>query len=172
MTEHLRIPTCTCKFPNSVSPLLCVRWKRLIVDEGHNLSNKSSAVSSLTKLLSVERRWMVSGTPTPRLLGIGWGLQDPVTNPPGASVTSYDSDANFRRCAVGRWPASDRADLNKLDAICTHFLRIPQFVGQSRQFTKTICEPLFYHEGPGYGAAQILQQLLSQIMIRHRSIFQ
>jgi SNF2 family DNA or RNA helicase len=49
------------------SPLLQIRWLRLIVDEGHELGSDESADTALTHFLNeiaAERRWVLSGTPT------------------------------------------------------------------------------------------------------------
>ncbi|KAF3481346.1 uncharacterized protein GIQ15_04105 [Arthroderma uncinatum] len=54
------------------SPLRELHWLRIIVDEGHNFASareKSSSVYMLDKL-QVERRWIVSGTPSKGLYGI------------------------------------------------------------------------------------------------------
>ncbi|KAM5470660.1 hypothetical protein MauCBS54593_003701 [Microsporum audouinii] len=54
------------------SPLRALHWLRIIVDEGHNFAGtggKSSSVYMLDKL-QVERRWVVSGTPSKGLYGI------------------------------------------------------------------------------------------------------
>ena len=50
------------------SPLLQLRWLRLVVDEGHELvggdGDLEQATSSFIAELFAERRWVVSGTPT------------------------------------------------------------------------------------------------------------
>ena len=54
------------------SPLEDFHFLRIIVDEGHNFSTfgrTNNAVSALAKL-HVERRWIVSGTPSAGLLGV------------------------------------------------------------------------------------------------------
>ena len=65
--RSVRIPRCKCSRRENVSSLLQIRWKRLVVDEGHNAAEKRTDYAIFTKLLSVERRWIVTGTPTSEL---------------------------------------------------------------------------------------------------------
>jgi hypothetical protein len=71
-----RTPDCRCFKKDEVykSPLLGIRWKRLIVDEGHSMGSRKSNAICVAERLSVESRWLVSGTPSPSLLGAGAGV--------------------------------------------------------------------------------------------------
>ncbi|KAH8146435.1 uncharacterized protein LAJ45_09628 [Morchella importuna] len=71
-----RTPNCTCFRKEDVykSPLMSIHWKRLIVDEGHSMASGSKTNSVLVAdKLPVERRWIVTGTPTSELVGIMTG---------------------------------------------------------------------------------------------------
>lgn len=52
------------------SPVMQVYWKRLVVDEGHVLAGESM-MAYLCGQLRVERRWMVSATPTDLFYDVG-----------------------------------------------------------------------------------------------------
>uniref|UniRef100_A0AAV1T4M7 Uncharacterized protein n=1 Tax=Peronospora matthiolae TaxID=2874970 RepID=A0AAV1T4M7_9STRA len=56
-------------FRGEVSSLLTVHWVRVIVDEGHKLGGQTpSDLMQLARLLCAERRWVMTGTPTPNTL--------------------------------------------------------------------------------------------------------
>ncbi|KZV71605.1 hypothetical protein PENSPDRAFT_605479 [Peniophora sp. CONT] len=68
-----RAPVCTCPPPKGVSALVQIRWKRLVVDEGHGQGVPDTSFSAVCAKLNVERRWIMSGTPTRTLLGLNLG---------------------------------------------------------------------------------------------------
>lgn len=68
-----RIRDCTCIRIEDLydSPLKHLHFKRLVIDEGHFFSNTGSNASVVAnKLITVDHRWVVSGTPAKNLLGV------------------------------------------------------------------------------------------------------
>ncbi|KAF2100096.1 hypothetical protein NA57DRAFT_19969, partial [Rhizodiscina lignyota] len=75
-----RIRDCTCLREDNIysSPLKELHWLRIIIDEGHTFSSRTSnAVRVANQLVRAERRWIVSGTPARnRLFGVEVDVDD------------------------------------------------------------------------------------------------
>ncbi|RHZ43426.1 uncharacterized protein CDV56_100882 [Aspergillus thermomutatus] len=109
-------------FLNTVeSPLLSLHWLRIIIDEGHNVagSSQTSRTRYLLDKLHIERRWIVSGTPSSGLYGVEVSLASHETN------TSSDTDLSEATEAVlqgkRKTEAKDDQDLRKLKPIVVNF---------------------------------------------------
>ncbi|KAL8276968.1 hypothetical protein RQP46_010603 [Phenoliferia psychrophenolica] len=87
------------------SPLREIHWKRLIVDEGHVLSNENQ-LRELASKLHCECRWAISGTPTPNLRG-----QD-------------DEGALFTHSSTS---GGSKNDYDRIGRLYQHFLHHPAF---------------------------------------------
>jgi hypothetical protein len=63
-----RVPDCNCIQTGTVyeSPLRKLHWLRIIIDEGHSFSSAVSNAVMVAKQISVERRWVVSGSKSTR----------------------------------------------------------------------------------------------------------
>jgi hypothetical protein len=167
-----------------------VRWKRLVIDEGHVSASLSTNLTPFTKLLSVERRWIVTGTPTTNLLGLSLGKNtiSEFISHTGKEEYSYDDptggtleEGSNKSSSSGRvtpslseevkqriWNKYDREDLNKLDNMITHFVAVPHFLADPKLMSTYIRDPLMDKEGPQPGAIKVLEQVMHMIMIRHR----
>lgn len=52
-----------------VSSLLSIHWLRVVVDEGHKLGGRApTQLMQMSRLLCAERRWVMTGTPSPNTL--------------------------------------------------------------------------------------------------------
>lgn len=48
------------------STLLNIPWKRVIIDEGHQIRNPKTKAAIAVSALTAERRWVLTGTPIVR----------------------------------------------------------------------------------------------------------
>ena len=185
--KDTRVPECSCD-SSGFSPLFQIRWKRLVVDEGHVHGTDRTNISKVATLLSVERRWLVTGTPTTNLLGINLRSSEISTDlqyPEDVSETddilpswedldpdSPDTDSvqttNTGALAPRTWTKYDREDLRRLGTMVITFLQIPRFAAETRLFASHVVHSLFGTSGPQPGAIQVLTQVMSSIMIRHQ----
>lgn len=70
---NTRTRNCTCLKTDDLydSPLKSLHFLRIIIDEGHFFSNNNGIAAAVAeKLLKVDHRWVVSGTPAKDLLGV------------------------------------------------------------------------------------------------------
>ena len=123
------------------SNLLRVHWLRVILDEGHELGKSVQITNRLevSCLLKCDRRWIMTGTPTPKNT---------------ASIRQKD--------AGNRFSTNEIRYLQPL----LRFLRVYPFHFRRESmslFRRLISEP--YEGGDGY-AVQRLDLLLDQVMIR------
>ncbi|KAH8099601.1 SNF2 family N-terminal domain-containing protein [Cristinia sonorae] len=192
VSTHIRVPLCVCDWKSAVSPFLSIRWKRIVVDEGHKAHNRTSNLTTFARRLSVERRWIVTGTPTTHLMGLQFGQNGEKDNSELSQLVDASTDLDLKpsnltvipgeeqHCEVlkGRiWSHDgDREDLNKLYRMIGHFLMIKPFavttesVENSRIFSTHVMDALI--PGPRMlprpGSIRMLQQIMEMVMIRHR----
>ncbi|KAI0273498.1 hypothetical protein BC834DRAFT_854101 [Gloeopeniophorella convolvens] len=188
--EGSRIPDCMCD-SMKISPLFQIRWKRLVVDEGHIHGTDRTNISKVASLLSAERRWLVTGTPTTNLLGLNlggsefdserdltwpeelsegddilpaWDDGDADSLAPTSGVQAARAEANPPRI----WTKYDREDLRRLGTMMITFLQIPRFATETRLFSSHVVRALFGPNGPQPGAIAVLIRVMNSIMVRHR----
>ena len=175
--ERIRIANCTCDLETLTTPLTSVRWKRLVIDEGHVSSSVDSALSTFLNTLSVERRWIVTGTPTTNLLGLSFGQSSEQSYGDEFSFSASEStpDTSDTEGSPGPeedkpriWTNDDRQDLVKLSAIISHSLSFPKFKADPKAFKSLVATPLLEPTGPSPGAIQVFEQVMRTVMIRHR----
>lgn len=161
-----------------------MRWKRLVVDEGHIAGNTTATINSFVQQLSIQHKWIVTGTPTSNILGLNLGrttdeqesnhhidLVESVLNyPHSGSPTATSSSQDDRRC-MRVWGSYENLNLRKLRTMIGDFLSVFPFT-DSKWFTAHVSSLLCDRRGPRPGAIDVLSQVMQMVMVRHRSVKQ
>lgn len=92
--SSVRDCNCAAAGPNYHSPLRNLHFLRIIVDEGHDFASSGGTNNAIWALrrLHVDRRWIVSGTPSVGLLGVEVGL---AANETSSNTASNDMSADL-----------------------------------------------------------------------------
>jgi hypothetical protein len=159
------------------------------VDEGHVHGAARTRISTVASKLNVERRWLVSGTPTRTLLGLKFGSHGEDTDRgvsevgekpevdegdvglpyPSRELSPMLVDEDAVRVRV--WTEADREDLHRLHTMISMFLKDERFVAIPDLFNTHVMKALFSQDGPYPGGVQVLNQLMNSVMLRHRFLF-
>ncbi|KAJ9608659.1 hypothetical protein H2200_006430 [Cladophialophora chaetospira] len=153
------------------SQLTELRWLRVICDEGHGFagsSYKTHAIAMLDKM-SVERRWVVSGTPSHSLHGVEVNL---ALNDSKNDTETSRSDSIA--VALQRRKTKDAADeelkdMERLRAIVVNFLKVQPWANQKgADFAdwKKYLHPFDASQNRRFAPA--LKAILQSLIVRHR----
>lgn len=153
------------------SPLTRVHWLRIIVDEGHNVAghgHRTNMVHMIDKL-HVDRRWIVSGTPSSGLYGVEVSLASQETNTSDTDLTEATTAVLDGRRRTGNAVDSELKDLDKLKLIVTQFLDVKPWsnsrANDPANWTKYI-KPV--GEDGRRRKAPSLRATLQGLVVRHR----
>ncbi|KAG0244428.1 hypothetical protein BGW41_007720 [Actinomortierella wolfii] len=186
----ITLARCRCPVEQTTSPLQHVRWKRMIVDEGHSMGSQSSNYALLASALHVERRWICTGTPTQNLSNLADYYQPTDYHNDTDVSTTQSGGTSTKRSALSarHLAASDQDDLVKLSTIITSYLRLEPFASKPKLFSKELQVPFSSSRNESRGhttitgnydsysieslkrrmSASKLRRLMSTIMVRNR----
>lgn len=156
---NTRIPDCICFRKEAVykSPLMRIRWKRLIVDEGHSMASsgvKSNSVCVAEKL-PAERRWIVTGTPTSELVGIM----------PGVVIGESEVELNGGADGARECRANEALQLDRIGKMVGDFLRQkPWAPMDDRRNTERANWKRYISKG----SKSCVRSIFQRLFIRHR----
>ncbi|KAL7275561.1 hypothetical protein RUND412_001487 [Rhizina undulata] len=162
-----RTRDCNCFRKDAVyrSPLRFIQWKRLIVDEGHSMASMSvkSCGVCVAEKLPVERRWIVSGTPSSGLLGVMVGMM-------GESNTDLKERREKALAERKESRTVENQDLDRLGRIVRDFLKLQPWAttedrGESASWNAYITKG-FVDRRPG--STTCVRNILQRLMVRHR----
>ncbi|KAI8320450.1 hypothetical protein GQ54DRAFT_291251 [Martensiomyces pterosporus] len=162
------------------SPLLRVHWKRLIVDEGHIMSNRNTTRSLMATYLIAERRWVCTGTPTHNLVHAtsAASIESPSSSTDDASSLlsgDYTPNSDDAQTAASSKPRLARgykmdsrersSDFFQLGMLVSRFLRLSPFTQTTSSWTSIMVMPYKRNEPC---ARDRLKALMQNIMVRNR----
>jgi hypothetical protein len=105
------------------SPLLGLHWLRVIVDEGHNVAGHGTRLTEMLQRLQFERRWIISGTPSPGLYGLEVKLASHEVDTGDIEQPDDIADAVLQdQKRTGNAIKKEKVDLDKLRDMVIKFL--------------------------------------------------
>ena len=153
------------------SPLTKLHWLRIIVDEGHNAAGHGQQKSNMSRMLNkiqVERRWVVSGTPSTGLYGVEVSLASQEEAVSEGDLPDASSTLLHSRRKTGDAINNELKDLEKLRLIVTGFLDVKPWsnsrgddIASWTKYVKTIDD-----KGPHKSPS--LRATLQSLVVRHR----
>ncbi|KAK5944498.1 hypothetical protein PMZ80_003780 [Knufia obscura] len=155
------------------SPLTEVRWLRVICDEGHGFAGsatKTNAMAMLDKMF-IERRWVVSGTPSSNLHGVEVGLASAESNLNAQSTASPDAFGSaLKQRRAPSTQDSEAKDLERLRLIVVNFLKLQPWAnkkGEDMADWKTYLAPRMNEHGKRH-SMPALREVMQTLIVRHR----
>ncbi|OOF98162.1 hypothetical protein ASPCADRAFT_394972 [Aspergillus carbonarius ITEM 5010] len=153
------------------SPLTKLHWLRIIIDEGHNAAGTGhrTSIVHFMKQLYIERRWIVSGTPSNGLYGVEVSLASQETHTSDTDLAEATTAVLRGRKRTGNALNSELKDLDRLRYIVMEFLDLKPWsnsrANDAANWTKYI-KPL--GEDGRRRKAQSLRATLQSLVVRHR----
>lgn len=151
------------------TPLKDLHFLRIIMDEGHEFSSsgRGGTANWALRNLRVDRKWIVSGTPTNGLLGVEVGVASQETDE--RQVATYKTsnrnllEARRRESALFQ----ERKDLEKLGTLVTGFLQVKPWANSKEDDPASWQKYIMPHQD-GRRKARSLKTLLESLVVRHR----
>ncbi|KAK5214433.1 hypothetical protein LTR47_010419 [Exophiala xenobiotica] len=152
------------------SPLTEVRWLRVICDEGHSFAGSSYRTHAMAMLdkMSIERRWVVSGTPSHSLHGVEISLALDGNSELDSSRSSSIEQALERRKLKD--PATEEIkDMERLRVMVVKFFKLQPWANQKGADYADWKKYLSPFDADGKRRfAPALREVLQSLIVRHR----
>ncbi|MCJ1466606.1 hypothetical protein MMC07_005226 [Pseudocyphellaria aurata] len=147
------------------TPLKELHFLRIIADEGHAFASRNNAVWALQNI-HVDRRWIISGTPTANLLGVEVDLATNETSREQLDSLSMQSRALINRQRAKSF-RQERQDVQNLGSIVVNFLYAKPWANSWGS------DPVSWHtyivpDHLGRRKARCLRSILEGLIVRHQ----
>ena len=149
------------------SPLKKVHFLRIVVDEGHDFGSASAGTNAAFALqkLHVDRRWIISGTPTTGLLGVEVGLAAEET----AEGTDRTASASLvkNRTGATQERVQESKDLERLGRIVKDFFQLRPWANCKGDDAAS-WQDYIMPDKNGSRKLRSLRSILESLVVRHR----
>lgn len=153
------------------SPLTEVRWLRVICDEGHGFAGanyRTNAMAMLDKM-SIERRWVVSGTPSNSLHGVEVNLATNETTNDDRTCRDESIQMALERRKTKDSGNEEVKDMERLRVMVVKFLKLQPWANQKGHDYADWRAYLAPFDAQGNRRfAPALRKILQSLIIRHR----
>jgi hypothetical protein len=169
-----RFETLSVSFDGDIpNELELLHFQRCIVDEGHKLGNAKIGNRSnlLTRLdrLRFSSRWIVTGTPSHGLFGVGSRDQGHTSIANGTSAEAISKEADLNRSSTDM----EKRDLERIGSMAALYLKARPWANTAAESGDTPADWGTYlllpkHSPKGRGRWDCLKSTLNSLIIRHR----
>ncbi|KAI4146452.1 MAG: hypothetical protein LQ340_005927 [Diploschistes diacapsis] len=158
-----------CPIHEYRSSLLDIHFLRFIVDEGHNFASATSnrATAGL-RSIHVERKWIISGTPSKGLLGLEIDMAtEYAADGEGKSSTEQQQDILEKR-RMRPSAELEGKDLAALGHAVTNFLGLQPWANSRSQEDSASWQSYLVPDATGMRKAGNLRCVLESLVVRHQ----
>ncbi|RYP76395.1 hypothetical protein DL771_001834 [Monosporascus sp. 5C6A] len=150
-------------------PLEYMRFKRCIIDEGHRLGSHGpgyrSDVMRVIDRLEIAARWVVTGTPSRGLYGVGEEL----------STGTYSQSEGDSEQASDTAIQQEREDLQRIGNLAAKYLRVRPWANTKEEAGDTVADWNIYvmnkkQHSKAHDRRDCLKGTLDSLIIRHRLV--
>ena len=158
-----------CPIHEYDSPLLGLHFLRFIVDEGHNFASSASTRATIgLRSIHVERKWIISGTPSKGLLGLEIDMAtDETTAGKGKTSAEHQQEVLEKR-KIRPLAELEAQDLAALGHTVTNFLGLQPWANSKSQEDSASWQVYLAPDTAGMRKAGNLRCVLESLVVRHQ----
>lgn len=153
------------------SPLTEVRWLRVICDEGHGFAGSASKTNAMAMLdkMFIERRWVVSGTPSSNLHDVEIGLGSMELSSETQSPSKNERFESALKKRQSPTKDSENKDFERLRLIVVNFLKLQPWANgkDDKADWKTYLAPRIDETGKRH-SMPALREVMQTLIVRHQ----
>ena len=158
-----------CPIHEYNSPLLDLHFLRFIVDEGHSFASSQSSRAAIgLRSIHVERKWIISGTPSKGLLGLEIDMATDEGVEGREKTSSEQQQEILSKRKVRPSAELEGKDLAALGHAVTNFLGLQPWANSKSQEDSASWSAYLAPDASGVRKAGNLRSVLESLVVRHQ----